>query len=84
MDTASAEARGGTGEAFDWAVAREVARRTPFFLAGGLTPENVAAAVGQVEPWAVDVSSGVETDGIKDIEKIRAFIRAAKGVRVGS
>lgn len=84
LDTASASARGGTGEAFDWRVAQEVARRTPFFLAGGLTPENVAAAVSQVEPWAVDVSSGVETDGNKEIEKIRAFIRAAKGVRVGS
>ena len=84
LDTASADARGGTGEAFDWSVAQEVARRTPFFLAGGLTPGHVAEAVTRVEPWAVDVSSGVETDGIKDIEKIRAFIRAAKGVRVGS
>jgi phosphoribosylanthranilate isomerase len=82
LDTASAEARGGTGEAFDWDLAAEVARRTPYLLAGGLTPENVGQAVEQVQPWAVDVSSGVETNGTKDIEKIRAFIRAAKGVRV--
>ena len=83
LDTASNVARGGTGEAFDWDVAKEVARRTPFFLAGGLTPENVAEAIAQVEPWAVDVSTGVETARVKDIEKIRAFIRAAKGVHVG-
>ena len=83
LDTADAAARGGTGESFDWDVAAEVAHRTPFFLAGGLTPENVAEAVRQVRPWAVDVSTGVETGGKKDIEKIRAFIRAAKGVQVG-
>lgn len=83
LDTGSATARGGTGQTFDWDVATEVATRLPFMLAGGLTPENVAEAVARVEPWAVDVSSGVETDGTKDIEKVRAFIRAAKGVRVG-
>jgi phosphoribosylanthranilate isomerase len=82
LDTASDSARGGTGKTFDWDVAAEVARRTPFFLAGGLTTENVGRAVEQVQPWAVDVSSGVETDGAKDIEKIRAFIHAAKAVRV--
>jgi phosphoribosylanthranilate isomerase len=82
LDTASTHALGGTGEAFDWGVAAEVARRLPFMLAGGLTPGKVADAVRQVEPWAVDVSTGVETDGVKDIEKIRAFIRAAKGVKV--
>ena len=84
LDTASARAMGGTGEAFDWEVAAEVAGRLPFLLAGGLTPENVADAVAQVQPWGVDVSSGVETDGAKDVEKVRAFIRAAKGVRVGN
>ena len=79
LDTASAGARGGTGETFDWGVAAEFAERTPFMLAGGLNPENVASAVAGVHPWAVDVSSGVETDGQKDIAKVRAFIRAAKG-----
>ena len=83
LDTASSAGRGGTGQAFDWDVAAEVAQRTPFMLAGGLTPQNVAAAIAQIEPWAVDVSSGVETDGQKDIEKIRAFILAAKGTKNG-
>ena len=82
LDTGIAGAHGGTGTPFNWDVAQELAQRVPFLLAGGLTPENVAAAVDQVEPWGVDVSSGVETGGIKDIEKIRAFLRAAKGVRV--
>ncbi len=79
LDTGSQSARGGTGESFDWGVAADVGRRLPLMLAGGLEPGNVAQAVGAVEPWAVDVSSGVETAGVKDIEKVRAFIRAAKG-----
>ncbi len=79
LDTGKAGSHGGTGEAFDWSIAEEVAGRWPIVLAGGLTVENVAAAVAQVQPWAVDVSSGVETNGKKDIEKVRAFIRAAKG-----
>jgi phosphoribosylanthranilate isomerase len=83
LDTASPTARGGTGESFDWDVAADVAARLPFLLAGGLTPENVAAAIGRAEPWGVDVSSGVETGGKKDIEKVRAFVRAAKGAGHG-
>jgi phosphoribosylanthranilate isomerase len=66
----------------DWALAREVASRLPIVLAGGLTPENVAEAVRTVRPWGVDVSSGVETGGVKDLSKVRAFIQAAKGAQV--
>lgn len=69
---------GGTGQTMDWSVAAEVAERMPTVLAGGLTPKNVGRAVRTVRPWAVDVSSGVETDGAKDTEKIRDFIAAAK------
>jgi phosphoribosylanthranilate isomerase len=79
LDRADAKALGGTGIAFDWAVAASVAREIPVWLAGGLTPENVTGAIQTVRPWAVDVSSGVETDGVKDVAKIRAFVAAAKG-----
>ncbi len=66
---------GGTGETHDWALARSLARKTPLLLAGGLTPENVTEAIRQVRPWGIDVSSGVETNRIKDAEKIRRFIK---------
>jgi phosphoribosylanthranilate isomerase len=69
---------GGTGAVGDWNVAEQVARRFRTILAGGLTPKNVSKAISTVKPFAVDVSSGVETDGMKDPAKIRAFIKAAK------
>ena len=71
---------GGTGEKFNWDLAIEAKKfGRPFFLAGGLTPENVAAAVEKVQPYGVDVSSGVEASpGKKDPAKVKAFIQAAK------
>lgn len=72
---------GGAGVTADWDAAAALARRTNLLLAGGLTPENVAAAVAQVRPWGVDVSSGVETNGIKNSARIRAFIAAARAAR---
>ena len=69
-------ALGGTGFSFDWEVARKIARHHKVLLAGGLTPENVAQAIHVARPWAVDVSSGVETSGQKDPAKIMAFAAA--------
>jgi phosphoribosylanthranilate isomerase len=65
----------------DWARAADLARSAPLLLAGGLTPENVVEAIGAVQPLGVDVSSGVETDGVKDPAKIEAFLRAALAAR---
>ena len=70
---------GGTGQTFDWRLAIEPARQRPIILAGGLTPENVKSAVEMVQPYGVDVSSGVEKEmGRKDHVKLRDFIRRAK------
>jgi phosphoribosylanthranilate isomerase len=67
---------GGTGERFDWSLLQEM--RRPFFLAGGLDADNAAEAIAQTHPFAVDVSSGVETDGVKDFEKMKAFVQAVQ------
>jgi phosphoribosylanthranilate isomerase len=78
LDTYVPGIPGGTGEAFDWSLVPQGLSK-PIILAGGLVAENVAAAIRQVRPYAVDVSGGVEArKGIKDAEKIRAFMRAVK------
>lgn len=79
LDSYSPAAPGGTGETFGWERI-PIGRRLPLILAGGLSGDNVAAAIAQVKPYAVDVSSGVEiAPGRKDSAKITAFIRAARG-----
>ena len=67
---------GGTGETFDWTMTGGI--RRPFFLAGGIGPENIEEALWQVRPWAVDMSSGLETDGKKDPKKILAAVQAVR------
>ena len=81
LDAFSTRGLGGTGNRFNWELAVEARKMgRPIFLAGGLTPENVADAIRQVQPYGVDVSSGVEAaPGRKDHAKVRAFIQAAKG-----
>ena len=80
LDAYSQAGLGGTGEKFNWDLAVEARKfGKPIFLAGGLTPENVGDAVKQVRPFAVDVSSGVESaPGKKDAAKVRAFIAAVR------
>ncbi|MDU0457677.1 MAG: phosphoribosylanthranilate isomerase [Geobacteraceae bacterium] len=76
LDAWSPTAYGGTGKTFNWEIAAAAAASKRIILAGGLTPENVAAAVKTVRPYAVDVSSGVESaPGIKDREKMRSLVR---------
>jgi len=67
---------GGTGQTFDWNLAKYCTK--PYFLAGGLSPDNIAEALQATTPFAVDVSSGVETAGLKDPEKIKNFIRSVQ------
>ena len=100
LDSQVAGLHGGSGQAFDWRIAARLsaagvyancpdangpdAGRRRFLLAGGLTPDNVAAAIAAVRPWGVDVSSGVETGGVKDAAKIRRFIANAKSANIES
>jgi phosphoribosylanthranilate isomerase len=74
--------RGGTGRVIDWSRAAAAARLRPIILSGGLTADNIAAAISAVDPYAVDVSSGVEASpGVKDPAKLRAFFAALAAVR---
>ena len=84
LDAYNPDRLGGTGETFSWERAREAQTwGRPIFLAGGLTPENVAKAIRCARPYGVDVSSGVEAaPGRKDHAKVKAFIQAAQGVEV--
>lgn len=78
LDGYQPNAYGGTGTGFDWTLAAKLTDRYRIMLAGGLDPANVGIAVATARPWGVDVSSGVETDGRKDIAKISAFVWAAR------
>jgi len=69
---------GGTGESFNWNLVQKVAKGFPVIVAGGLNARNVARLIERVAPWGVDVSSGVETGGVKDTSKIEAFIGAVR------
>lgn len=84
LDGFDARRRGGTGKTFDWEIARRARKYGRVFLAGGLTPENVAGAIREARPYAVDVCSGVETrPGKKDPARIKSLMRAAKGAQRG-
>ncbi len=82
LDTYNKELRGGTGECFDWDFAVKAKEHAPIILSGGLNADNVAEAIRRVEPYGVDVSSGVEQGpGIKDHDKIKEFISKARSAR---
>ncbi len=84
LDTKTDEAYGGTGVTFDWSRAKEVSAKYHVIVAGGLNGDNVKELIDDVRPWGVDVSSGVETDGMKDTGRIEAFIRAVREIETSA
>jgi phosphoribosylanthranilate isomerase len=78
LDSSDNEKYGGTGRTFDWNLAKLVAEKFPVIIAGGLNPENVGRVIKLIKPWGVDVSTGVETKGAKDVKKIIKFIEAVR------
>ena len=78
LDSQVGIAYGGTGQAFNWQLAKEALTFLPIIIAGGLTPQNVGKLVRNIRPWGVDVSSGIETNGRKDAVKIREFIQTVR------
>lgn len=83
FDTKANGKFGGTGKTFDWSLLDEIADDIPFFLAGGLNPENVSQAIETVQPFAVDLNSGVEEEpGLKDFEKIEQLMENLKSYKI--
>ena len=80
LDSFSAQSVGGTGELAPWDIIVKHRPSKPFFLAGGITPENARQAIAEVQPRGVDCSSGVETDKVKDESKIKALTEAVRGM----
>ncbi len=78
FDTYSNSEHGGSGKVFDWDLLKEC--RKPFFLAGGLNKDNIVAAVKKLNPYCVDLSSGVETDGVKDLNKIIDMVKILRSL----
>ncbi len=80
LDTYSQTLPGGTGEHFNWDLIQGIDRE--FFLAGGISVDNIERAIREVKPYAVDVSSSLETDGVKDKEKIRVFMEKVRAMKM--
>ncbi len=78
LDTFHKDAYGGSGKTFDWGLIPSIGK--PYFLAGGLNQENIAAAIKTCHPYCLDVSSGTETDGYKDREKIKRIVQRSRSI----